>query len=216
MHEFQVQKVFTTQPILHHQRIINPNLSHSCRSCVNPMIFPLQPYRWIQQDKSKHYYVISLILGCIQSDVVLRMISLSSTASRLLKSNSFNLSWLSISIYNHIPSGFDGTQLSQSKASSSCLLEKRCPRVNGKIHRQKSQNLASTAFSYLTSLLCCSRYVVLCTIVKSALEPSRQKFCFIPDVFTNCSDLLPHRQIKYPVNFDDELKIGDVRYDDMT
>ena len=28
--------------------------------------------------------------------------------------------------------------------------------------------------------------------------------------------LLPHRQIKYPVNFDDELKIGDVRYDDMT
>ena len=24
------------------------------------------------------------------------------------------------------------------------------------------------------------------------------------------------RQIKYPVDFDDELKIGDVRYDDMT
>ena len=28
--------------------------------------------------------------------------------------------------------------------------------------------------------------------------------------------LLPHRQIKYPVDFDDELKIGDVRYNDMT
>ena len=28
--------------------------------------------------------------------------------------------------------------------------------------------------------------------------------------------LLPHRQIKYPVDFDDELKIGDVRYDKMT
>ena len=28
--------------------------------------------------------------------------------------------------------------------------------------------------------------------------------------------LLPHRQIKYSVDFDDELKIGDVRYDKMT
>ena len=28
--------------------------------------------------------------------------------------------------------------------------------------------------------------------------------------------LLPHRQIKYPVDFDDELKIGDVRYDKIT
>ena len=28
--------------------------------------------------------------------------------------------------------------------------------------------------------------------------------------------LLPHRKIKYPVDFDGELKIGDVRYDDMT
>ena len=28
--------------------------------------------------------------------------------------------------------------------------------------------------------------------------------------------ILPHRQIKYPVDFDDELKIGDVRYDKMT
>ena len=28
--------------------------------------------------------------------------------------------------------------------------------------------------------------------------------------------LLPHRQIKYPVDFDDELEIGDVRYDKMT
>ena len=28
--------------------------------------------------------------------------------------------------------------------------------------------------------------------------------------------ILPHRQIKYPVDFDDELKIGDVRYDNMT
>ena len=28
--------------------------------------------------------------------------------------------------------------------------------------------------------------------------------------------VLPHRQIKYPVDFDDELKIGDVRYDKMT
>ena len=28
--------------------------------------------------------------------------------------------------------------------------------------------------------------------------------------------LLPHWQIKYPVDFDDELKIGDVRYDKMT
>ena len=28
--------------------------------------------------------------------------------------------------------------------------------------------------------------------------------------------VLPHRQIKYPVDFDDELQIGDVRYDDMT
>ena len=28
--------------------------------------------------------------------------------------------------------------------------------------------------------------------------------------------LVPPRQIKYPVDFDDELKIGDVRYDDMT
>ena len=28
--------------------------------------------------------------------------------------------------------------------------------------------------------------------------------------------LLPHRQIKYPVDFDDELKVGDVRYDNMT
>ena len=30
------------------------------------------------------------------------------------------------------------------------------------------------------------------------------------------SYILPHRQIKYPVDFDDELKIGDVRYDKMT
>ena len=28
--------------------------------------------------------------------------------------------------------------------------------------------------------------------------------------------LLKYRQIKYPVDFDNELKIGDVRYDDMT
>ena len=28
--------------------------------------------------------------------------------------------------------------------------------------------------------------------------------------------VLPHRQIKYLVDFDDELKIGDVRYDKMT
>ena len=28
--------------------------------------------------------------------------------------------------------------------------------------------------------------------------------------------VFPHRQIKYPVDFDEELKIGDVRYDDMT
>ena len=28
--------------------------------------------------------------------------------------------------------------------------------------------------------------------------------------------LLPHRQIKYPIDFDDELKIADGRYDDMT
>ena len=28
--------------------------------------------------------------------------------------------------------------------------------------------------------------------------------------------VLPHRQIKYPVDSDDELKIGDVRYDKMT
>ena len=28
--------------------------------------------------------------------------------------------------------------------------------------------------------------------------------------------VLPHKQIKYPVDFDDELKIGDVRYDKMT
>ena len=28
--------------------------------------------------------------------------------------------------------------------------------------------------------------------------------------------LLPPFQKKYPVDFDDELKIGDVRYDDMT
>ena len=28
--------------------------------------------------------------------------------------------------------------------------------------------------------------------------------------------VLPHRQMKYPVDFDDELKIGDVRYDKMT
>ena len=28
--------------------------------------------------------------------------------------------------------------------------------------------------------------------------------------------ILPHRQIKYPVDFDDELKIGDVRYDKIT
>ena len=33
---------------------------------------------------------------------------------------------------------------------------------------------------------------------------------------TNYNVVLPHRQIKYPVDFDDELKIGDVRYDDMT
>ena len=32
----------------------------------------------------------------------------------------------------------------------------------------------------------------------------------------NCILVLPHRQIKYPVDFDDELKIGDGRYDDMT
>ena len=30
------------------------------------------------------------------------------------------------------------------------------------------------------------------------------------------SYVLPHRKIKYPVDFDDELKIGDVRYDKMT
>ena len=30
------------------------------------------------------------------------------------------------------------------------------------------------------------------------------------------SYLLPPLQKKYPVYFDDELKIGDVRYDDMT
>ena len=35
-------------------------------------------------------------------------------------------------------------------------------------------------------------------------------------IFRYHNALLPHRQIKYPVNFDDELKIGDVRYDDMT
>ena len=29
-------------------------------------------------------------------------------------------------------------------------------------------------------------------------------------------ELLPHRQIKYPVDFDDELKIGDVRYKHLT
>ena len=28
--------------------------------------------------------------------------------------------------------------------------------------------------------------------------------------------ILPHRQIKYPVDFDDELKIRDIRYDDIT
>ena len=28
--------------------------------------------------------------------------------------------------------------------------------------------------------------------------------------------VLPPFQKKYPVDFDDELKIGDVRYDDMT
>ena len=28
--------------------------------------------------------------------------------------------------------------------------------------------------------------------------------------------VLPHRQIKYPVDFDDELKIRDVRHDKMT
>ena len=29
------------------------------------------------------------------------------------------------------------------------------------------------------------------------------------------SKVLPHQQIKYPVDFNDELKIGDVRYDKM-
>ena len=28
--------------------------------------------------------------------------------------------------------------------------------------------------------------------------------------------LIPPRQINYPVDFDDELKIGDVKYDNMT
>ena len=31
-----------------------------------------------------------------------------------------------------------------------------------------------------------------------------------------CYHILPHRQIKYPVDFDDESKIGDVRYDNLT
>ena len=38
-------------------------------------------------------------------------------------------------------------------------------------------------------------------------------------VLHNLSDgeeVLPPFQKKYPVDFDDELKIGDVRYDDMT
>ena len=30
------------------------------------------------------------------------------------------------------------------------------------------------------------------------------------------NDILSHRQIKYPVNFDNELEIGHVRYDKMT
>ena len=35
-------------------------------------------------------------------------------------------------------------------------------------------------------------------------------------VFAQCSFVLTPLQKKYPVNFDDELKIGDVRYDNMT
>ena len=42
------------------------------------------------------------------------------------------------------------------------------------------------------------------SLSKVSLQPTMQSL------------LLPHRHIKYPVNFDDELKIGDVRYDDMT
>ena len=36
------------------------------------------------------------------------------------------------------------------------------------------------------------------------------------EIGSKVTKLLPHRQIKYPVDFDDELKIGDVRCDDMT
>ena len=36
------------------------------------------------------------------------------------------------------------------------------------------------------------------------------------EYFTTEYIILPPRQIKYPVDFDEELKIGDVRYDDMT
>ena len=41
-------------------------------------------------------------------------------------------------------------------------------------------------------------------------------FCF-PYFFCEISiNLLPRRQKKNPVDFDDELKMGNVRYDNMT
>ena len=39
---------------------------------------------------------------------------------------------------------------------------------------------------------------------------------FFQEETSEDDEILPHRQIKYPVDFDDELKIGDVKYDKMT
>ena len=43
---------------------------------------------------------------------------------------------------------------------------------------------------------------------------NQQSIVFV-NIYKMAKFLLPPRQIKYPVDFDGELKIGEVRYDNM-
>ena len=75
------------------------------------------------------------------------------------------------------------------------------------------------------------RFILRKWVAKKCINQKVQQFFFFlgggaykkvlchsawPDFLFEGLVLLPHRQIKYPVDFDDELKIGDVRYDKMT
>ena len=57
---------------------------------------------------------------------------------------------------------------------------------------------------------------ILCVI--GGKVPRGEKFCKKKVAQKRCCIyiILPHRQTKYPVDFGDELEIGDVRYDKMT